>query len=225
MVASSKLGYVRFGCPHLQTLLHLGAFDARGKTTLPPLFQDAQQASETKAFGEAVEPLLQLIHCDQATFASEFCRVYCAVRRLGLPLWNEQRQGAALIARSPYGAPTAPAGDILGVTPFIDQVRHSSLPNVSVGTPSAEAQEWMALNLGTKAGVDYMVLQAARAIMPGEVITMDRNLSFGFDAEQFASWFGEPYDPSKSPLVAVRKDADRQDAKPSEVTTDADIFF
>lgn len=193
------------------------------------LTRAALEATQTNHFAALAAPLIAQLRCDSTTFAEAFSLMYCGLRRTSLPLWTQSGGGSKAFAESPFVH--GPHGDVIGSVPLLDLARHSSNPSALAGAPEAEALEWLVVERGLERGEEYWVLQAARDLYPGDDITIDRNLAFGFGDQDFSAWFGRPWDDAR---VATSTDASGNAAKvgdsaakpqPGEPQDPDDLFY
>jgi hypothetical protein len=173
---------------------HLSLLAEHCATDDAPLAVLARRAAKTAAFQTVTEPLVARLNTERSVFDEAFALMYCALRRVGTPLWSgATRQGAATFGRSPYGRSDVPAGDVVGAIPLLSLARHSSNPSCVIGVPDSQMTAWLAAERRTRPDVEYYVLQTTRAVFPGQELTVDRNAQYGLPPSEFEAWFGRPW--------------------------------
>ncbi|KAG5492803.1 hypothetical protein JKF63_01383 [Porcisia hertigi] len=160
-----------------------------------PIGKVADEAQTTKGYREWTAPLVAQCKVEECDFDLAFRHAYCLFRRHAIPFWSSSDVGSA---GHPYFQQSLFAqrgrGELMGMVPVMDLALHSPKPNATIGYPDEEMLQWLLQrkNAAVPQTKSYFVMQALRDIEEGEVISVNKNAYFNFDADTFKAWFGYP---------------------------------
>lgn len=168
-------------------------------------------ADNKKFFDQFTAPLLQyleLANTEKDALFGALAKAHALFRRYAVPLWSENSggrglnyfKGSSFVRHSPQQPHKEWSGEILGLVPLTEFAGHSCEPNAAIGYPDEEILRWVQQEKTLQSITPYVEdgcisLQALRDILPGERITVDKNLHFGLPEDVFLDWFGVSYNP------------------------------